>query len=42
MYSHVNLKNGQKAPLIAGDVFEIVMQVSQITHSLNWGKCLSA
>lgn len=31
MYSHVNSKNGQRAPLIAEDVFGIVMQVSQTT-----------
>ena len=29
MHSHVNSKNGQRAPLIAKDVFDIVMQVSQ-------------
>ena len=34
MYAHVNSKNGQRAPLIAEDVFHIVMQVS-LTQSLN-------
>lgn len=27
MYNHINPKNGQKAPLIADNVFEIIMQV---------------
>ncbi len=27
MYSHVNPKNGEASPLIARDVFEIVLQV---------------
>jgi hypothetical protein len=27
MYNHINPKNGQKAPLIADDVFAIIMQV---------------
>ena len=39
MFSHVSSKNGQKAPLIADDVFHIVMQVS---HSgLLWIRCHS-
>jgi hypothetical protein len=29
MYSHVNPKNGEASPLIATDVFEIVLQVSK-------------
>jgi hypothetical protein len=28
MYSHVNTKNGEPAPLIAEDVYEVVMQVA--------------
>lgn len=40
MFSHVSSKNGQKAPLIADDVFHIVMQVS---HSgLLWIRCYSS
>ena len=27
MYNHINPKNGQKAPLIADNVFEIIMKV---------------
>ena len=27
MYNHINPKNGQKAPLIADDVFAIIMEV---------------
>lgn len=27
MYTHINPKNGQKAPLIADDVFAIIMEV---------------
>ena len=27
MHCHINTKNGQEAPLVADDVFEIVMQV---------------
>jgi hypothetical protein len=33
MYSHVNPKNGQQAPLIAEDVFEIVMRVRSTCKS---------
>ena len=29
MHGHINTKNGQEAPLVADDVFEIVMQVCQ-------------
>ena len=29
MHCHINTKNGQEAPLVADDVFEIVMQVCQ-------------
>ena len=27
MFNHINPKNGQKAPLIADDVFAIIMEV---------------
>lgn len=27
MYDHVSLRSGQKAPLVADDVFEIIMKV---------------
>lgn len=29
MFNHINPKNGQKAPLIADDVFAIIMEVRQ-------------
>lgn len=28
MYNHVNSRSGQKAPLVADDVYEIIMKVS--------------
>ena len=27
MHGHINIKNGQKAPLVADDVYEIITQV---------------
>lgn len=34
MYYHVNEKTGQKAPLIADDVYEIVMKVHMKSTAL--------
>ena len=31
MFNHINPKNGQKAPLIADDVFAIIMEVRDET-----------
>ncbi len=30
MYSHINPKNGAKAPLLADDVYEIIAAVSKL------------
>ena len=30
MYNHINPKNGQKAPLIADDVYAIIMEVGHV------------
>ena len=30
MYNHINPKNGQKAPLIADDVYAIIMEVRHV------------
>lgn len=32
MYNHINPKNGQRAPLIADDVFGIIMEVGLSAH----------
>ncbi len=34
MYNHINPKNGQKAPLIADDVFAIIMEVPPLVALL--------
>lgn len=40
MYNHVNERSGQKAPLVADDVYEIIMKVSclyLVKRCLNFG-----
>lgn len=43
MYNHINPKNGQKAPLIADDVFAIIMEVLLLPSCAlgrsNYGSC---
>lgn len=34
MFNHINPKNGQKAPLIADDVFAIIMEVRKGAFNL--------
>ena len=36
MYNHVNCKNNEKAPLIADDVYEIIVEVGPIQQV---GRC---
>ena len=35
MYNHINPKNGQSAPLIAEDVYQIVMEVRAHASALH-------
>lgn len=44
MFNHINPKNGQKAPLIADDVFAIIMEVRDenlMLLSLHQDSCVS-
>ena len=38
MHAHINPKNGEKAPLIADDVFEVIIAVR--CAALRWGALL--